>query len=79
MFLVLEMQTNDNDEIATLSYQYETREAAESKFYSVLSAACVSQLKYHACFIISHVGEVLERQSFYHGEVPQYSGPSIPA
>ena len=66
-YLVLEIQVNENGAVGTLINQYPTYPAAESAFYSVVSAAVVSSLPKHTVMLIDEDGITYERKSYVHG------------
>ena len=63
MYIVIEMQTN-NGTVSTLTYQFDTMELAEQKYYQVLSFAVVSEVEVHACLILDVCG-IVQRSYFY--------------
>ena len=56
MFVVIEIQKNNNNQIATLVNAYENRNQAFQKYHSVLSAAAVSDLPVHSAVILTEEG-----------------------
>ena len=62
-YIVLEIQ-GDGQTRATLTDVYEDFDEALAKLYTVLAAAAVSQLDFHACYIISNDGNTLDGRAF---------------
>ncbi len=67
-YIVIEMQTNNDGAVSTLVWAYDTRNQAESKFHSVLSAAAISELPIHAASLLQSDGRLLDCRSYEHGE-----------
>ena len=70
MYIVQEIQTNDNGQIGILSYQYENKKEAESKYYLILSAAAVSTLPVHSAMLFTNEGTVVLNTCFRREIVP---------
>lgn len=67
-YIVIEMQTNDAGTVGTLVWSFDTRNQAESKFHSVLSAAAISELPLHAASLLQSDGRLLDCRSYEHVE-----------
>ena len=65
-YLVIEIQTNADGKIGILTFSYDDRNQAESKYHAVLSAAAISTLPMHTCDLIQADGILLARQSYVH-------------
>ena len=50
---VLEIQMMANGQKATLATAHDTEKAAHSAYYTVLAAAVLSEIPYHAAYLIS--------------------------
>ena len=71
MYLVLEIQESHSGSIATLPVvSCETKEAAESAFYTKCAAAAVSSCKTHTVMLFTHEGLPLDRKYWHHDEPP---------
>ena len=55
-YLVVEIQTDSEGEVANIVTAYEKRNEAESKYYTVLAAAAVSDLTIHGCMLMTNEG-----------------------
>lgn len=66
MYFVIELQTN-NGQTANIVTSHATREAAESKYHTILAAAAVSNVAKHAAVIISEEGFPIMHQCYIHG------------
>lgn len=64
-YLVIEIQ-KINDQLAYLVTTHDTREEAESKFYTVLAAAAISGLPLHAATLLNEAGNVLRSDHYTH-------------
>lgn len=65
-YIVTEIQTFDTGSIATPSYAYDDRLAAESKYHALLSGAAVSKLPLHAVVLMTSDGRIVASQSYTH-------------
>lgn len=65
MYIVIELQTNGG-QTAHIVSAHATREAAESKYHTVLAAAAVSSVEKHAAIIVSEEGFPIMHQCYVH-------------
>ena len=65
-YLVIEIQTNADGKIGILTFSYDGRNEAESKYHAVLSAAAISTIPMHTCDLIQADGILLARQCYVH-------------
>lgn len=65
-YIVTEIQTFDTGAISTPSYAYDDRLSAESKYFSILSAAAKSALPVHACVLMTSEGMPLMNKAYTH-------------
>jgi hypothetical protein len=63
-YIVIEMQTGAST--STLTYQYESLNAAEAKYHAILSAAAVSSVPIHAAVLMKPDGMVVKSECYYH-------------
>ena len=63
-YIVLEIQTNANDEVATLLTAYNERSEAENKYYTILAAAALSELPVHSAMILTNLGTIAKSETF---------------
>lgn len=66
MYIVIEIQTSNA--VSTLTWQYDTLQAAEAKYHSILAAAAVSSLPVHAAVVMTNAGVVCKSEAYRHGE-----------
>lgn len=66
MFIVIELQKNENGAVTNIVTEHSTQEEAESKYYAVLSAAAVSDVPVHSAIIVSEEGFPLMHQFYKH-------------
>lgn len=67
MYIVIELQTNADNAVANLVYQYASRDEAESKFHSILASAAVSSLPVHAAVMLTNAGTMVKSEYYRHG------------
>lgn len=65
-YLVIEIQTFEGGTISTLTYAYDDRLSAESKYHAILSTAAASALPLHACTMMTSDGREIMHQSYTH-------------
>ena len=66
MFIVIELQKNESGSVANIVTEHSTQAEAESKYYSTLAAAAVSNLPVHSAVIVSEEGFPLMYQCYKH-------------
>lgn len=66
IYIVTEIQTNSDNTIGILTNNYEDRQAAESKYHSILSFAATSTLPVHAASIATNEGAIIEYKCYKH-------------
>ena len=66
IYIVSEFQTNTDNTIGVLTNTFTDRQAAESKYHTILSFAAVSSLPVHAAQIATNEGAVIEFKSYKH-------------
>lgn len=71
MYLVLELQTNTNGQVASLINQYDTQAAADNKYHTVLAAAAISQLPVHAAVMLTNEGYVIKNEVYNRPIIPE--------
>lgn len=66
MFIVIEVQKNNDSPAAVLTYVLDTYEEALQKFYLICSAAVVSEINTHTVFVMTTDGSIYQQQAFNH-------------
>lgn len=66
MFIVIEVQKNNDSPAAVLTYVLDTYEEALQKFYLICSAAVVSEINTHTVFVMTTDGSIYQQQTFNH-------------
>ena len=67
MYIVIELQkTADNVPVSNIVNSFDNLEQAESKYYSILAAAAVSQIPVHSAIIVSEEGFPVKHQCYKH-------------
>lgn len=69
MYIVLELQTSDDGNLAYLATTHKTRPEADSKYHLILSSAAVSQLPVHGAVILDECGLVYGNETYDRREV----------
>lgn len=67
-YVVLEIQTMSNGQVACLTTPYDGQMQAESSYHTVLAAAALSNLPRHAAVLLTSDGSVQMSQYYEHGE-----------
>lgn len=67
-YVVLEIQTLSNGQVACLATPHDSQMQAESSYHSVLAAAALSDLPRHAAVLMTSDGSVQMSQYYEHGE-----------
>ena len=63
MYIVTELQTN-GETTAVLNNAYTDKNTALQKYYTILSAAAVSQVEVHTALLVDELGITHYRESF---------------
>lgn len=66
MYIVIELQKGAEGVVSNIVTSHETLPEAESKYYSVLAAAAVSQIPVHSAIIVSEEGFPAKHQCYKH-------------
>ena len=65
-YIVIELQKNNEGVVANLVTEHNTLAEAESKYYSILASAAVSEIPVHSAVIISEEGYPVKYNSYKH-------------
>ena len=71
MYIIMEVQVFPDGGISTPCYAYSDKNRAEQKYHAVLSAAAVSALPRHTCFMLTDDGYVIKSESYEHPVEPE--------
>ena len=71
MYIVFEIQTNNDGTIGTLVSSYPEQNQAESAYHAVLSAAAISALPVHSCVLLTEEGFELMHGCYKHEPQPE--------
>ena len=66
MYIVIELQKSADGAITNIVTQHATQEEAESKYYSILSAAAVSNVPVHSAIIVSEQAFPVKHEFYAH-------------
>lgn len=66
MYFIVEVQKNDNGTYGNLVYQAATRAEADSKYYSILASAAISEIPQHAAIMFTADGFYIMSKSYNH-------------
>lgn len=76
MYFVLEIQKRTDGSWHHTVFQYDDRQAAEAKYYYILSEAVVAQIPVNGAMLINALtGETMLSKVFQHGEWEGYVPP----
>lgn len=73
MYIVLEIQMDENKTVGMLTSSHGTLAEAQNKYYTVLAYAAVSNLAAHSAVLCDENGTVLMSQGFNHKTEPEES------
>ena len=65
-YLVIELQTNAENQVATIVTSHDSKLEAEAKFHTVLAAAAVSSVRQHGAMMFTSTGKFLESDCYTH-------------
>ena len=65
-FIVVELQTGTDGNVSNITTAYETQDAAESAYHTILASAAVSALPCHAACILSGEGFPIAHACYKH-------------
>lgn len=66
MYIVIEVQKNNDSPAAVLTFVLDTYEEAMQKYYLICSAAVVSEVSAHTVLVMSTDGDIYQQQTFNH-------------
>ena len=66
MYIVIELQKNDQGVVSNIVTAFDTLAEAESKYYSILAAAAISTVPVHSAIIVSEEGFPVKHQCYKH-------------
>ena len=68
MFAVIEIQKN-GENATPITTLYADKEAAYSKYHTILAAAAISEIQEHSAILVSEEGSYVLHEKFIHNEV----------
>ena len=74
-YLVTEIQTMADGQVANLTSVFDDRMQAESSYHSILAAAAISQLPLHACMLFTNDGYLIMNANYTHEQPSPEPGP----
>jgi hypothetical protein len=66
MYIVIELQKNDQGVVSNIVTAFDTLAEAESKYYTILAAAAISKVPVHSAIIVSEEGFPVKHQCYKH-------------
>jgi hypothetical protein len=66
MYIVIELQRNDQGVVSNIVTAFDTLAEAESKYYTILAAAAISKVPVHSAIIVSEEGFPVKHQCYKH-------------
>ena len=70
MYIVIELQSINDSQVANIVNVYTEQKVAEQKYHTILAAAAVSALPCHAAVMLDEKGRMIKSE-FYTHEVAQ--------
>lgn len=67
MFIVVELQKNAEGVVSNIVTDFATLPEAESKYYTILASAAISNVPVHSAIIVSEEGFPVKHQCYKHG------------
>lgn len=65
-YVVIELQTNSDGTVGTLTNAYTNRSQAEQAYHTILAAAAVSSLPVHAAVMLQNDGLLVHQDAYEH-------------
>ena len=65
-YLVIELQTNAEGQVANIVTAFDTKLQAEAKYHTVLAAAAASAVVQHGAVMITSAGKFIASECFTH-------------
>ena len=66
MYIVIELQKNDQGVVSNIVTAFDSLAEAESKYYTILAAAAISKVPVHSAIIVSEEGFPVKHQCYKH-------------
>lgn len=67
-YIVIEIQKSLDGAISTLVWSYDNQNEADSKYYTVLSAAAISSVPKHSATLLHEDGYVIRYETYDHSD-----------
>lgn len=71
MYIVIELQTDNEGHTANIVSTKQTEPEAKSAFHSICAAAAISSLRYHTAIVVDPQGRYIARECFEHFPDPE--------
>ena len=66
MYIVIELQKNADGHVSNIVTEHPTLAEAESKYYTILASASISEVPIHSAIIVSEEGFPVRHQCYKH-------------
>ena len=66
MYIVIELQKDAKGEVSNIVTGHSTLADAESKYYSILASAAISEIPVHSAIVVSEEGFPVRNQCYKH-------------
>ena len=66
MYIVIELQKNAEGAVSNIATDFATLAEAESKYYTILASASISNVPVHSAIIVSEEGFPVKHQCYKH-------------
>lgn len=71
MYIVIELQTINESQVANIVNTYTEQKVAEQKYHTILAAAAVSALPCHAAVMLDEKGRMIKSEYYTHEVVSE--------
>lgn len=66
MYIVIELQKNEEGVVSNLVTSHNSLAEAESKYFTILASACISTIPMHSAALLSEEGFLIRNQCYKH-------------
>lgn len=66
MYIVIELQKNEQGVVSNIVTAFDTLAEAESKYHSILASAAISKIPVHSAIIVSEEAFAVKSQCYKH-------------
>lgn len=70
MYIVIELQKLNDEQVANIVTAYTERDSAERQYHTILAAAAVSTIPCHSAVMLNERGDMLKHEFYTHTVEP---------